>query len=98
MDKYVLKIRIQDEQPRSYFRELRNYFWVKLLKFFDADPGSGIWDGKNSDPEWKKLGSGIRDKHPTSATLFLLLSLKMFAVSLPDLLGLFKICLDCIKT
>ncbi len=33
-----------------YFRELRNnYFGVKILKFFDADPG------------WKKFGSGIRD-------------------------------------
>jgi hypothetical protein len=31
-----------------------------------------IWDGKNSDPGWKKFGSGIkipiRDKHPGSAT------------------------------
>jgi hypothetical protein len=25
-------------------------FWVKILKFFDADPGSGIQNGKNSDP------------------------------------------------
>jgi hypothetical protein len=37
---------------------------VKILKFFDADPGwkkfgSGILDGKNSDPGWKKVGSGI---------------------------------------
>jgi hypothetical protein len=37
-------------------------FWVKILKFFDADPewkiiGSGIR---------KKFGSGIRDKHPGS--------------------------------
>jgi hypothetical protein len=23
------------------------------------------------DPEWKKVGSGIRDKHPASATLIL---------------------------
>jgi hypothetical protein len=29
---------------------------VKILKFFDADPGSRIWDGKNLD-----LGSGIQD-------------------------------------
>jgi hypothetical protein len=29
---------------------------VKILKFFDADPGSNIRDGKNSDP-----GSGIQD-------------------------------------
>jgi hypothetical protein len=47
-------IQIRDEQPRSYFRELRNNFWVKRLKFFDADPGSGMEildpDRKNSDP------------------------------------------------
>jgi hypothetical protein len=30
---------------------------VKILKFFDEDPGC------------KKVGSGIRDKHPGSATL-----------------------------
>jgi hypothetical protein len=35
-------IRIRDKQPGSYFRELRNNFWVKILKFFDADPGSGM--------------------------------------------------------
>ena len=29
---------------------------VKILKFFDADPGSRIRDGKNLD-----LGSGIQD-------------------------------------
>ncbi len=41
---------------------------VKILKFFDADPGSRIQDGKNSDPrsgiqDGKNLdpGSGIRD-------------------------------------
>jgi hypothetical protein len=38
----------------------------KYLKFFDADPGSWmekirIWDGT-------KVASGIRDKHPGSAT------------------------------
>jgi hypothetical protein len=41
---------------------LETIFWVKILKFFDADPG------------WKILGPGtekiwIRDKHPGSATL-----------------------------
>jgi hypothetical protein len=50
---------IQDEKPESYFLELRNhffvFFWVKILKFFDADPRSGmetvrIRDGKKSDP------------------------------------------------
>jgi hypothetical protein len=34
---------------------LETFFWVKILKFFDADPG------------WEKIR--IRDKHPGSATL-----------------------------
>jgi hypothetical protein len=60
---------IRDEQPGSYFLELRNhffvvFFWVKILKFVDENPGSGmetvrIRDGKESegireDPQhWK---------------------------------------------
>jgi hypothetical protein len=64
---------IRDEQPGSYFLELRNHFFgffgVKILKFFDEDPGSGmetvrirvsgIQDGKKSDP-----GSGINIPDP----------------------------------
>jgi hypothetical protein len=51
----LILIRIRDEQPRSYFGELRNNFWVQILKFFAAHPRwkkfvSGIRDGKNSDP------------------------------------------------
>jgi hypothetical protein len=63
--RYGSGIWIRDEHPGSYFRELRNYFWVKILKFLDADaaifltPGSGIWNGKIR----------IRDKNPGSATL-----------------------------
>jgi hypothetical protein len=43
-------------------RAQKPFLWVKMLKFFDADP------------VWKKFGSGmeiiwIRDKHPGSATL-----------------------------
>jgi hypothetical protein len=34
------KIRIRDEQPGSYFESLETIFWVKILKFFDADPES----------------------------------------------------------
>jgi hypothetical protein len=34
-------IRIRDEQPGSFFRELSKNFWVKIPKFFVADPGSG---------------------------------------------------------
>ncbi len=42
----------------SYFRELRNNIWVKILKFFDADP----------DPRYLfDPGSVIRDKHLGSA-------------------------------
>ncbi len=35
---------IRDEKPGSYFRELRNHFFVvvKIPKFLDANPGSGI--------------------------------------------------------
>jgi hypothetical protein len=66
---------IRDEQPGSYFLELRNHFFgflgVKIHKFFDADPGTGIRDGDSTDPGWKKFGSGIGDKHPGSATLLL---------------------------
>jgi hypothetical protein len=63
-----VSIRIRDEQPGSYFLELRNnffaFFGVKILKLFDEDPGSGmetvrIWDGKKSDP-----GSGINITDP----------------------------------
>jgi hypothetical protein len=36
-------IRIRDEQTGSYFREpKKQFFWVKILKFFDADPRSGM--------------------------------------------------------
>jgi hypothetical protein len=42
---------------------------VKILKFFDADPGSGMGKVRIRDPGWKKFGYGIRDKHPGSAKL-----------------------------
>ncbi len=64
---------IRDEPPGSYFLELRNHFFVffgvKILKFFDEDPGSGMETVRIRDPGWKKVGSGIRNKHPGSATL-----------------------------
>jgi len=40
-----------------FLRAEKPLFLVKILKFFDAHPGSRIWDGKNSDP-----GSGIQDE------------------------------------
>jgi hypothetical protein len=64
---------IRDEQPGSYFLELRKHFFdffrVKILKFLDADPGSGMETVRIWDPGREKVGSGIRDKHPGSATL-----------------------------
>jgi hypothetical protein len=53
-------------------------FGVKILKFFDADPGSGMETVRIRDPGWKKVGSGIRDKHPGSATLVLKNGLYLF--------------------
>jgi hypothetical protein len=53
--KPVLRIRIRDEQPGSYFREFRNHsFRAKILKFFDADPGDQGWKKiRIWDPGWK---------------------------------------------
>jgi hypothetical protein len=48
---------------KSYFLELRNpSFWVKILKFFDADPGSGMEKIRIRDPGWKKVGSGMQGR------------------------------------
>ena len=50
--------------PDDIFESLETIFWVKILKFFDADPG------------WKKVGSGIGDKHPDLQHCFYLKNLK----------------------
>jgi hypothetical protein len=58
---------IRDEQPGSYFLELRNnFFGVKILKFLDADSGSGMII---SDPGTGMEKSRIWNKHSGSATL-----------------------------
>jgi hypothetical protein len=44
--------------PDHISESIETIFWFKILKFFDADPGSGM--GKIR----------ILDKHPGSATLF----------------------------
>jgi hypothetical protein len=46
---------IRDEQPGSYFLELRNLFFG--LKYFNSL--RRIRDGNNSDPGRKKVGSGM---------------------------------------
>jgi hypothetical protein len=50
--------------PDHISESLKTIFWVKILKFFDVDPGwkkfgCGIRDGKKSDP-----GSGINIPDP----------------------------------
>ncbi len=56
-------VKNQDPDPRSGSamnnpdQSLETIFWVKILKFFDADSGSFLpW---TRDPGWKKSGSGI---------------------------------------
>jgi hypothetical protein len=53
--------------PDHISESLETIFWVEKLKFFDADPESGIF--LTLDPGWKNSDSGIRDKHPGSSTL-----------------------------
>jgi predicted outer membrane repeat protein len=68
---------IRDEPPGSYFLDLINHFFgVKILKFFDADPGSGMETvrirvpgsgmGKSRIRDGKKSdpGSGINISDP----------------------------------
>jgi hypothetical protein len=56
---------IRDEHPRSYFRELRNNFWVTNSQILCC--GSGIF--QTLDPLYRKFRSGIQSKHLGSATL-----------------------------
>jgi hypothetical protein len=57
------RIQIRNGQPESYFREpVETIFWVKILKSFDADPGSGMEQIRIR--EGKKFGSGINIPDP----------------------------------
>jgi hypothetical protein len=65
-------VKNQDPDPggatRIIFpRACKPFLWVKILKFFDADPGSGMEHIRIRDPGLKKIR--IRDKHSGSATL-----------------------------
>jgi hypothetical protein len=53
--------------PDHISASLETIFWVKILKFFDVDPGSGIFLTLNPGSGLEKIR--IRDKHPGSATL-----------------------------
>ncbi len=59
--------------PDHISESLETIFWVKLLKFFDADPGYGM------EKNW------IRDKHPGSATLLVTIAPHRFFHKLPYL-------------
>jgi hypothetical protein len=48
------------------------FFGLKYLHSFYVYPGSGLDKIRVRDPGWKEIGTGIRDKHPGSATLPLL--------------------------
>jgi hypothetical protein len=50
--------------PDHISESLEKFFRIKILKFFDANPGSGIF--LTLDPGFgiEKFGSGIRNKHP----------------------------------
>ncbi len=50
--------------PKHISESLETIFWVKILEFFDADPGSVIEKIRIRDPGWKIFGSWIRDKLP----------------------------------
>jgi hypothetical protein len=45
---------------------------VKILKFFDEDPGSGMETVWIRDPGWKKVGSGINIPDPPHWVLAML--------------------------
>jgi hypothetical protein len=51
-------------KPDHISESLDTIFWVKILKFFDADPGSGMEKICIRDPGWKKFGSGINIPEP----------------------------------
>jgi hypothetical protein len=64
---------IREEHPGSYFRELRNNFWVKknltlrcgsgsgFRNLFDLDPGSWIQDSQHWKLKLKKCHINIRN-------------------------------------
>jgi hypothetical protein len=48
--------------PDLIFYSLETIFWEKYIKYLNSLV-------RIRDPGWKKVGSGIRDKHPGSSTL-----------------------------
>ncbi len=80
--------------PDHISQSLETIFWVKILKFFDADPGSG----------WKKFASGIRDGN-TGSTFPLYFKTSFQSKQVPVAVrrkryatGSHEIALSCVKT
>jgi hypothetical protein len=55
--------------PHHISKSSETIFWVKILKFSYADPGSGMEKIRSGMEKNSDLGSKIRDEHPGSATL-----------------------------
>jgi hypothetical protein len=62
--------------PDHISESLETIFWVKILKFFDADPGSGMEKIRIRDPEEKKFGSGINIPDPQDRNTGIYFSIK----------------------
>jgi hypothetical protein len=45
--------------PDHISESLKTIIWVKILKFFDADPGSGIFFGHGSGMEKIRIGDPV---------------------------------------
>ncbi len=58
-----MKIRIRDELHGSYLWELRNNFWVRILKFFDVDADPGVFLTIDLGPGMEKNWFGIHVQH-----------------------------------
>jgi len=54
----------RNEHPRLFSESLKQFLGLNILKFFDADPGSGIF--LTLDPGWKNSYSGSGIKIPGS--------------------------------
>jgi hypothetical protein len=55
--------------PGHFPKAWKQFLGLKILEFLDADPGSGIFLTPNPGSGMGKVGSGIRDTHPGTATL-----------------------------
>jgi hypothetical protein len=55
------RARIWDEHPSFIFENFLSVFELKILKFFDADPGSGILPNLGLGSGMAKIGSRILD-------------------------------------